>query len=138
MRVAAEDAAKQMHATISNYVPTKPDSIPEQMSQVEDAVTKRPDAVFIGSFVSAEEAQLVLSSVPYDVEYIFRLDYPRQLGGDPDGRSVGVGYVSTQSAKSDDPRAKPVKISRQQLASLLQPKMSNTEFQTRLRKIAGP
>ena len=100
--------------------------------------TKRPDAVFIGSFVSAEEAQLVLSSVPYDIEYIFRLDYPRQLGGDPDGRSVGVGYVSTQSAKSDDPRAKPVKISRQQLASLLQPKMSNTEFQTRLRKIAGP
>jgi hypothetical protein len=100
--------------------------------------TKRPDAVFIGAFVSAEEAQLVLSSVPYDVEYIFRLDYPRQLGGDPDGRSVGVGYVSTQSAKSDDPRAKPVKITRQQLASLLQPKMSNTEFQTRLRKIAGP
>ena len=45
VRVAAEDAAKQMHATISNYVPTKPDSIPEQMSQVEDAVTKRPDAV---------------------------------------------------------------------------------------------
>jgi ribose transport system substrate-binding protein len=45
VRVAAEDAAKQMHATISNYVPTKPDSIPEQMSQVEDAVTKHPDAV---------------------------------------------------------------------------------------------
>jgi ribose transport system substrate-binding protein len=45
VRVAAEDAAKQMHATLSHYVPTKPDSIPEQMSQVEDAVTKRPDAV---------------------------------------------------------------------------------------------
>jgi hypothetical protein len=31
-----------------------------------------------------------------------------------------------------------VKISRQQLASLLQPKITNTEFQLRLRKIAGP
>jgi len=99
---------------------------------------KRPDAVFIGAVVSAEEAQLVLSSVPYDIEYIFRLDYPRALGGDPEGRSVGVGYVSSQSAKSDDPRAKPVKISRKELASLLQPKISNTEFQTRLRKLAGP
>ena len=98
----------------------------------------KPDAVFIGAFVSAEEAQLVLSSVPYDVEYVFRLDYPRQLGGDPEGRSIGIGYVAAQSAKTDDPRAKPVKITRQQLASLLQPKLSNTEFQLRLRRIVAP
>lgn len=45
VRVAAENAAKQMNASITHYVPTKPDSIPEQMSQVEDAITKRPDAV---------------------------------------------------------------------------------------------
>jgi hypothetical protein len=100
--------------------------------------SRRPDAVFIGAVVGAEEAQLVLSSVPYDVEYLLRLDFPRQLGGDPDGRSIGVGYVAALAAKSDDPRAKPVKISRQQLASLLQPKITNTEFQARLRKIAGP
>src|SRR4051812_27309751 len=42
---------------------------------------KRPDAAFIGAFVSAEEAQLVLSSVTYDIEYVFRVDYPRPLGG---------------------------------------------------------
>lgn len=100
--------------------------------------SRRPDAVFIGAVVGAEEAQLVLSSVPYDVDYLFRLDLPRQLGGDPDGRSIGVGYVAALAAKSEDPRAKPVKISRQQLASLLQPKITNTDFQTRLRKIAGP
>ena len=98
---------------------------------------RRPDAVFIGAVVGAEEAQLVLSSVPYDVEYLFRLDFPRQLGGDPDGRSIGVGYVAAVAAKNDDRRAKPVKISRQQLASLLQPKITNTEFQARLRKITG-
>lgn len=100
--------------------------------------SKRPDAVFVGASVSAEEAQLVLSSLPYEVDYIFRLDYPKQLGGDPEGRSIGVGYVSSQTGKPDDPRGKPIKITRQQLASLLQPKLSNTEFQLRLRKIAGP
>jgi hypothetical protein len=98
---------------------------------------RRPDAIFIGAVVGAEEAQLVLSSVPYDIEYLFRLDFPRQLGGDPEGRSIGVGYVSALAAKNEDARAKPVKISRQQLASLLQPKITNTEFQARLRKIAG-
>lgn len=113
----------------------KPYGFDVRVTRQNDA--RRPDAVFIGAVVSAEEAQLVLSSVPYDVEYLFRLDFPRQLGGDPDGRSIGVGYVAALAAKSDDPRAKPVKISRQQLASLLQPKITNTEFQARLRKIAG-
>src|SRR5215510_7754872 len=48
VRVAAETAARQMDADIVQYVPTKPDSIPEQMSQIEDVVTKHPDAaVFI-------------------------------------------------------------------------------------------
>ena len=114
----------------------KPYGFDVRVTRQNDA--RRPDAVFIGAVVSAEEAQLVLSSVPYDVDYLFRLDLPRQLGGDPDGRSIGVGYVAALAAKSDDPRAKPVKISRQQLASLLQPKITNTEFQLRLRKIAGP
>jgi hypothetical protein len=114
----------------------KPYGFDVRVTRQNDA--RRPDAVFIGAVVSAEEAQLVLSSVPYDVEYLFRLDLPRQLGGDPEGRSIGVGYVAALAAKSDDPRAKPVKISRQQLASLLQPKITNTEFQMRLRKIAGP
>lgn len=45
LRIGAETAARQMNASVSHYVPTKPDSIPEQMSQVEDAITKRPDAI---------------------------------------------------------------------------------------------
>jgi ribose transport system substrate-binding protein len=45
VRLAAESAAKQMNAKVIHFVPTKPDSIPEQMSQVEDVITKRPDAV---------------------------------------------------------------------------------------------
>ena len=45
VRLGVDNAAKQMHASIVHYVPTKPDSIPEQMSQIEDAITKRPDAI---------------------------------------------------------------------------------------------
>lgn len=45
IRMAAQAAARQMNATVVDYVPTKPDSIPEQMSQIEDAITKRPNAV---------------------------------------------------------------------------------------------
>ncbi len=54
VRLGAENAAKQLNARISHYVPIKPDSIPEQMNQIEDAVTKRPDAaVFIPVDVKA-------------------------------------------------------------------------------------
>ena len=45
VRLGADSAVKQMHATVVHYVPTQPDSIPEQMSQIEDAITKRPSAV---------------------------------------------------------------------------------------------
>ena len=45
IRLGAESAAKQMSASIVHYVPTRPDSIPDQMSQIEDAIVKHPDAV---------------------------------------------------------------------------------------------
>src|SRR5665213_1527545 len=45
LRMGADNAAKQMHARVTQYVPTRPDSIPDQMSQIEDVITKRPDAV---------------------------------------------------------------------------------------------
>ncbi|HYF59931.1 MAG TPA: sugar ABC transporter substrate-binding protein [Burkholderiaceae bacterium] len=45
VRLGAESAAKQMGASVTHYVPTKPDSIPEQMSQIEDVVVKKPSAI---------------------------------------------------------------------------------------------
>jgi len=98
---------------------------------------KRPDAIYVGSLISAEEAQLVLSHVPYDIEYLFRADYPRQHGGDPEGRTIGLGYLSSHPG-AGDPRTTPARVSRRELTSLMQPKVSNSEFQQRLRKITGP
>jgi len=45
VRVGADLAAKTLNAKTLHYIPTKPDSIPEQLSQVEDVVVKKPDAV---------------------------------------------------------------------------------------------
>ncbi len=45
VRVGSETAAKVLKAKIIQYVPTKPDSIPEQMSQVDDVIVKKPDAI---------------------------------------------------------------------------------------------
>lgn len=45
VRVGAENAAKALKAKVIQYVPTKPDSIPEQLSQVEDVIVKKPDAI---------------------------------------------------------------------------------------------
>jgi ribose transport system substrate-binding protein len=45
VRVGADAAAKTLNAKVLNYIPTKPDSIPEQLSQIEDVVVKKPDAI---------------------------------------------------------------------------------------------
>jgi ribose transport system substrate-binding protein len=45
VRVGADLAAKNLNAKTQHYIPTKPDSIPEQLSQVEDVIVKKPDAI---------------------------------------------------------------------------------------------
>jgi ribose transport system substrate-binding protein len=45
VRVGADAAAKVLNVKTLHYIPTKPDSIPEQLSQVEDVVVKKPDAI---------------------------------------------------------------------------------------------
>jgi ribose transport system substrate-binding protein len=45
VRLGAESAAKQMNATVVQYIPTVQDSITEQLSEIEDAIIKRPAAV---------------------------------------------------------------------------------------------
>jgi len=45
VRVGAEVAAKSMGAKVVHYIPTKPDSIPEQLSQIEDVIVKKPSAI---------------------------------------------------------------------------------------------
>jgi ribose transport system substrate-binding protein len=46
-RTGAAKAAAAMNAKVLQYVPTQPDSISEQMSQIDDVITKKPDAIVI-------------------------------------------------------------------------------------------
>src|SRR5262245_30130761 len=47
VRLGAENAARQMNASVIQYIPTMPDNIPEQMNEIEDAIVKRPGAVVL-------------------------------------------------------------------------------------------
>lgn len=94
-----------------------------------------PDAIFIGALVGADEARIVLSAIPYKPEYIYRVDCPQINGGDPTGFFIGIGYISSSDRQNADEKSRPVKISEEQIKSLIEPGISNTEFQIRLRKI---
>ena len=45
VRVGTETAAKTLGVKVIQYIPTKPDSIPEQLSQVEDVIIKKPSTI---------------------------------------------------------------------------------------------
>ncbi len=47
VRVGADAAAKAMNAKTIHYIPTQPDSIPEQLSQIDDVIVHKPDAVVV-------------------------------------------------------------------------------------------
>src|SRR4029453_9839308 len=47
VRVAAQAAATELNVDLVNYIPTSNDSIPEQMNQIEDAITKHPSAAVL-------------------------------------------------------------------------------------------
>lgn len=57
MRDGADTAAKSMNATVVHYVPNKPDNIAEQLAEVEDVVTKKPDAAI---FIPVDSKALVV------------------------------------------------------------------------------
>jgi len=45
VRLGADSAARQMGASVQHYVPTKPDSIPEQLAQIDDVIIRKPSAI---------------------------------------------------------------------------------------------
>ena len=96
-----------------------------------------PDSVFIGSLVSAQEARIVLSKVPYQIRYIFPLDYPRMEGGDPNGLLIGIGYMSTFDPLYKTKESTPIAVSQADVSSLMERGISNTEFQRRLRNLVS-
>ena len=56
IRQGADSAGRELDVAVVHFVPTKPDSIPEQMSQVEDVAIRRPDAV---AFIPVDSQAMV-------------------------------------------------------------------------------
>jgi ribose transport system substrate-binding protein len=56
IREGADAAARDLDVSVVHFVPTRPDSIPEQMSQIEDVVVRRPDAV---AFIPVDATAMV-------------------------------------------------------------------------------
>jgi hypothetical protein len=102
---------------------------------LEHAFPSAPDAVFVGGYVRAAEARLVLGLVPYDVKYLFRPDYPESEGGDSAGLKIGLGYTSAYNADTLSSRSKPARITKSQFAELIDPENTDTEFQCLLHRL---
>ena len=45
VRAGVESAAKAMGATVTHYTPTRPNNLPEQLSQIEDVTTRKPSGI---------------------------------------------------------------------------------------------
>ena len=102
---------------------------------LEHVVPDVPDAVFIGCFVRAADARFVLDLVPYKVRYLFRPDLQESEGGDTKGTKIGIGYISNYSAWKHDKRSTPICLTDSEWAELLNPEMTDTEFQCLLHRI---
>ncbi len=103
----------------------------------EHVIPEEPDAIFIGGLVPARDAQAVLRNIPFQVKYIFPIEYPLIQGGDPAGYIIGVGYNSDFNIENRVKETTPIEVTEEDLKLLKAPNISNIEFQNRLRKILG-
>ena len=83
IREGADSAGRELNAAVTHFVPTRPDSIPEQMSQIEDVVVRRPDAV---AFIPVDAKAMVPG--------VNRLNAARIPVVNVTDRSVGGSFVS--------------------------------------------
>jgi hypothetical protein len=88
-----------------------------------------PDAIFIGALVEVADARFVIGMVPYEINFLFRPDYPESEGGDSAGYKIGIGYSSKYNAGRRGKRSEPVAVSASELAALLDDDHTNTSFQ---------
>jgi ribose transport system substrate-binding protein len=95
VRVGADTAAKAMNAKITHYIPTKPDSIPEQISQVEDVVIKKPQAIV---FVPVDYKALVPSVEKLNSANIPVINFIDRLSGGKVESFIGADDYSIAKA----------------------------------------
>lgn len=95
VRVGTETAARKFGVKVIQYVPTKPDSIPEQLSQVEDVIVKKPDAIV---FIPVDYKALVPAVEKINAAGIPVVDITDRVGGGKLVSYIGVDDYSTALA----------------------------------------
>ena len=120
--------AYEMQSKLGKY------GIPSEIFQHRDP--NAPDAIFIGSNVTATAAKLVISLVPYEIKYIFNPEhYPDAEGGDSSGLRIGIGYMSTHYQASRGRESEPKEISTKEIEYLTEEGITDAEFRSRLKKV---
>ena len=90
----------------------------------------QPDAIFIGSHVSAGEIRAIIPSVNHPVKFIFHTMYPESEGGDQSGRKFGIGYDSHYvGMQGSGPRAFCKQVSKKNLNWIANEDTTSTEVQ---------
>jgi len=91
VRVGTEAAAKGLNVKVLQYIPTKPDSIPEQMSQVEDVIIKKPDAIV---FVPVDYKALVPGGEKFNAAKIPVVNFIDRIAGGETVAFIGADDYS--------------------------------------------
>jgi hypothetical protein len=97
---------------------------------------RAPDAIYIKPDADAAAVRIILSTLEYAPSYIFPVDYPNDEVGIDSEFSVSVGLRSTHRYYEDEPAEVPYKVSWSALSSLIEPGITQAEFERRLKKIA--
>jgi ribose transport system substrate-binding protein len=85
VRIGAEKFGKSANVKVLQFVPTKPDSIPEQLSQVDDVVVRKPSAVL---FTPVDSKAMVPG-----LEELNRAGIPVVLLSERIGEGDYVGFI---------------------------------------------
>jgi hypothetical protein len=96
-----------------------------------------PDAVFISQKADQEIVRDVLSALPYDIKYIFPLNYPDPECGASSEFVISVGLHSTHRQSNRPKTEEPKPIDEKALTILLDEELPKDVFKIMLQKLAG-
>ena len=96
-----------------------------------------PDAIFINQDADQDLVRDVLSALPYDIKYIFPLDYPDHECGALSDFAISVGLHSTHREDSHPKTEEPKPLGENALTELFDKALTRKAFKIKLWELAG-
>lgn len=96
------------------------------------------DSFFIDYGVGICLARIAILNAPHEIAFLFRPDYSAEDGSGRDGEgTIGIGYRSTWFAGDRQDSSEPLRVTPDIIQYLIEPGISDAEFNRRLRSITG-